>query len=231
MAPQPKVTEVSNVATPFTESYLENLMSGNVGYATPLQRDIGGAFGSMISQGPQFYDNSKEFAALQEIFGQNLAQGTANVKEGFSIGGSRYGTSAATGVGRYTAQAGAQQNALLAGIGRTSYESGMNRFLSMLGAGGQFGAQAISPFTNMAAQGVVNPAIHMQENPWVTGINTAANVAGAVLPFFDRTSGGPNPTGLDYYGGTTNRPGHEPIPIGVRDIGYNPYAPVPGQYA
>lgn len=218
MAPKPKVTEVSNQATGFAEQFMEALMGGNVGYATPLQRNIGNAYGSMISQGPQFYDQSKQFAALQDIFGQNLAQGSANVKEGFSMGGSRYGTSAATGLGRYTAQAGAQQNALLAQIGERSFESGMGRFLQMLGAGGNFSNQSLSPFVNMAAQGIVNPAVHMQENPWVTGINTVGNVAGNVLPFFDRTTGGPTVSGTydDYYG-MTNRPGHEPIPIGTRN--------------
>ncbi len=189
MAPKPVVTQVDNQATGFAEDFMDQLMSGNVGFATPLQRNIGGAFESMISQGPQFFDQSKQFEALQEIFGQNLAQGSANVKEAFSLGGSRYGTSAATGLGRFTAEAGAKQNALLANIGQNSFEQGMNRFLALLGGGGNFSNQALSPFVNMAAQGIVNPAVHMQENPWVTGINTAGDVAGNVLPFFDRTSG------------------------------------------
>jgi hypothetical protein len=86
----------------------------------------------------------------------------------------------------------------------------------------------------MESQGIVNPAVNMQENPWVTGINTAGNVAGAILPFFSRTTGGPNTTGLDYYGGQTSRPGHESIPIGVRTpygTGGPNFADVPQNYA
>lgn len=190
MAPEPVVTEVGNQATDFAEQFMEQLMSGNVGYATPLQRDIGGAFSSLISQGPQFFDNSAGFDALREKFGLTSATGRANVAEKFSMGGSRYGTAAGTGIGRYQAQSDADMNVLMAQLASGSYESGMNRFMAMLGAGGQFGAQAMSPFTNMAGQGIVNPAVHMQENPWVTGINTGANVIAAANPFGGSAPGG-----------------------------------------
>jgi hypothetical protein len=53
MSPKPEVVPMENQATGFAEQFMEALMGGNVGYATPLQRNIGGAYESLIAQGPQ----------------------------------------------------------------------------------------------------------------------------------------------------------------------------------
>lgn len=193
MPPKPVVTEVGNQATPFAEDFLDNLMSGDVGYATDLQRQVGDAFSSYMAQGPQFFDQTDQFAALQDIWGQNTKQGAADLTEKFSMGGGRYGTGAGTGLGRFFAMAGAQQNALLGGLASQNYNLGMDRFLATLGGAGRFGNEALNPFVTMASQGIVNPAVHMQENPWVTGINTGANVVAAANPF-----GGAAPAGNTY---------------------------------
>lgn len=226
MAPKPKVTEVSNQATPYAERFLQELM-GNLssGYATPLQRNIGSAFQSYLGQGPQFFDVSPQFDALTALFNERNTQGMSDIRESMSIGGNRYGTAAGVGQGRFLASALPAQNALLGQIAQRSFEFGHQNFLSALNAGGDFSINSFAPFVAMAQAGIVNPAVNMQENPFVTGINTLGNVAGAVLPFFNRqppgsTTGvtinpGPNPYGYDYYGGMTNRPGHEQIPIGV----------------
>ena len=189
MSPKPEVVPMENQATNFAEEFMNALMGGNVGYATPLQRNIGGAYESLISQGPQFFDQSKGFDALQERFGLTSATGRANAAEKFSIGGSRYGTSAATGIGRYQAESDANQNMLMADLAMKSWMDGQNRFMSALAGGGDFSLGALGPYLAMAQQGIVNPAVFMKENPWVTGLNTAANVAGGVAGFVNPAGG------------------------------------------
>lgn len=186
MSPDPEVVPVENQATDFAEQFMEALMGGNIssigneGYATPLQQNIGGAYESLIAQGPQYYDQSKGFDALQERFGLTSATGRANAAEKFSIGGNRYGTSAATGIGRYQAESDANMNMLMADLGFKSFEGGQNRYQAGLGAAGGFSLQQLAPFLAMAQAGIINPGIFMKENPWVTGINTVANAAQGV---------------------------------------------------
>lgn len=98
MAPKPEIVNVENQATNFAEQFIQALMSGGVGYATPLQRNIGGAYESLIAQGPQFFDTSKGFDALKQRFDLTSSTGRADVAEKFSIGGSRYGTATGTGI-------------------------------------------------------------------------------------------------------------------------------------
>jgi hypothetical protein len=73
----------------------------------------------------------------------------------------------------------------MADLAFKSFEGGQNRFLSALGGGAGFSNSALAPFLAMAQAGIVNPAVFMKENPWVTGLNTAANVAGAVSGFMN----------------------------------------------
>lgn len=191
MAPKPVTTQVSNQATPYAQDFLQHLMGSlSSGYATPLQRNIGSAFESYIGQGPQFFDVSPQFDAMTALFNERNTQGMSDIRESMSIGGSRYGTAAGVGQGRFLAQAIPAQNALLGQIAQRSFEFGHGNYLSALNAGGDFSINSFAPFVAMAQAGIVNPAVNMQENPWVTGINTAGNVAGAVLPFFDRQPSG-----------------------------------------
>lgn len=186
MAPKPEVVNVENQATNFAEQFMQALMSGGVGYATPLQRNIGGAYESLIAQGPQFFDTSKGFDALKQRFDLTSSTGRADVAEKFSIGGSRYGTAAGTGIGRYQAESDANQNMLMADLAFKSWTDAQNRFMSALGGGGDFATQALAPFLAMAQSGIINPAVFMKENPWISGINAVANlgqgVAGVVNP-------------------------------------------------
>ena len=195
MSPKPEVVPMENQATGFAEQFMEALMGGNIssigqgGYATPLQQNIGGAYESFIAQGPQFFDTSAGFDALEERFGLTSATGRANAAEKFSIGGSRYGTAAATGIGRYQAESDANMNMLMADLGFKSFEAGQNRYQQGLNQAGGFSMQQLAPFLAMAQAGIINPAVFMKENPWVTGLNTAANVAGGVAGFVNPAGG------------------------------------------
>lgn len=202
MAPKPKVVEVQNQATGFAEKFMEALASGNLsslgygGYATPLQRGIGGAYESLISQGPQFFDVSPGFDALRERFALTSATGRANAAEKFSIGGSRYGTAAATGIGRYQAESDANQNMLMADLAFKSWTDAQNRFLSTLGGAGGFSMEALTPFLQMAQAGIVNPAVFMQENPWVSGAKAIGGLAQGVGAIAGGFGGAPTTTNV-----------------------------------
>ena len=177
MAPKPEVVQTENQATPFAEQFINALMRGNIGFATPLQRNIGGAYESLIAQGPQFFDVSPGFDALKQRMDLTSATGRANTLEGFSIGGSRYGTPAAVGVGRYQAEADANQNMLLADLAFKSWTDAQNRYMSALAGGGDFSLGALSPFLAMAQAGIVNPAVFMKENPFVSGAKALGGLA------------------------------------------------------
>lgn len=183
MSPKPKVVQTSNQATPFAEDFMKQLMMGSVGFASPLQRNIGSAFDQLIAGGPQFFDHSKQFDALRAQYGLTTSTGAADLAEKFSIGGSRYGTAAGVGLGRYQAQRGADLDALLSNIAFQSWSDANNRYLSALGGAGTFSQNALGPYVALATQGIVNPAVFMQENPFVSGLKAVGGAAAGVAPF------------------------------------------------
>lgn len=178
MAPKPEVVNVSNQATPYAKEFLRHLMGTfQTGYATPLQRGIGGAYESYLSQGPQFFDTSPQMSALTDLFQERNTQALSDLRESFSIGGNRYGTAAGVGQGRALAQLIPAQNALLGQIAQRSFEFGHGNFLNALGGAGNFSAQSFAPFVQLAAQGIVNPAVFMKENPFVSGAKALGGLA------------------------------------------------------
>ena len=199
MAPKPKAIPQNSQSTDFAEQLLEHMMGSiKSGYATPLQQNVGSSFEQLMSSQP--YDTSKEFAALTQVFGQMNKTGAANIREGFSGTGSRYGSAAATGEGRFFAETIPRQQALMAQIGRESYESNEDRKLRATQGAGGFSAEAFAPYIQLALSGIYPDQIFMQENPWMTGFKVAKSAADTVAGFISPSGGGGGNT-TNYYGG------------------------------
>lgn len=176
MAPKPKVIEQRSQATPFAEKFLEHMMqSFTTGYATPLQRNLGSSIEKMLGTKP--FDMTKEFAALNEMFGNQQKMAHANLGERFSMGGNRYGSAAATGAARLDAEMIPAFEAMMYDKARGNYNDARNAKLAALGIGSDFSSSAFAPFVQLALSGINPDQIFMTENPWLSGAKVAAGLA------------------------------------------------------
>ncbi len=179
----PKAQEVKSQATPLSEDILAilrgQLAEGGLGEGVgPLQREAGTAARQFVEAGGGKFDLSPLLKQLQEIQQQTTEENVGNLREGFGIAGSRFGTPLAESEGRLrrdlATRFGAQTGELLRG----EFGAQMDRLLSGIGTLQGIGQQNISPFLQFAAMGI-NPET-FTENPFVTGINLAANVGKGV---------------------------------------------------
>jgi hypothetical protein len=177
MAPKPKAIEQRSQATPFAEQFLDQLM-GNLssGYATGLQRNAGTAI-EQYANSIKPFDMTDTFKAMTEMFGNQNRTAAANIREGMSGAGNRYGSAAATGEGRFYAEALPAQQAMMGELGLRSYDSFNRAKLGGMQLYGQNANEALRPFLQMALAGVHPDQIMMQENPWMTGLKTLGGVA------------------------------------------------------
>jgi hypothetical protein len=182
MGPSAEVIPQRSPATDFTERFMEKLM-GNLssGYATGLQRQAGTAIQQYAGSIKPF-DQTETFAGMEQMFANQNKTGLSNLREQFSGAGGRYGTAAATGTGRFLAEALPRQQYAMGRLGLEGYQAYNQAKLGGLGLQQQSANQALAPFIQMALAGNHPDQIFMKENPWVTGIKLGTSVIDAVIP-------------------------------------------------
>ena len=126
--------------------------------ATPLQREatdfasqslrsnpmtdpnFNNSLQEMYTTGGRF-DNSDQFAALEQITNRRMEEGNAGINEMFGSNGLRYGSDVAKGRAGLTSELLAQESLQRAQIAQQSYEAAANRRLSALGLAPQISSQ------------------------------------------------------------------------------------------
>jgi len=177
MAPQAKSVEQRSPATDFTEKFMEQLM-GNLssGYATGLQRNAGTAIEQYTSSLKPF-DQTDTFKGMEQMFANQNKTGLSNLREQFSGAGGRYGSAAATGTGRFLAEALPAQQYAMGKLGLEGYGLFNQAKLGGLGLQQRSAMESLMPFLEFALAGNHQDQIFMQENPWMTGLKTVGGVA------------------------------------------------------
>jgi hypothetical protein len=177
MAPKPQVIEQRSQATPFTEKFMEQLM-GNLssGYATGLQQHAGTAIQQYVGS-LKPYDMTDTFRGLEQMFANQNARATSDLREQYSMGGNRYGSASATGTGRFLAEAIPAQQYLMGKLGLEGYDIFNRMKLGGLGLQADNANAALEPFLRFALAGNHPDQIFMQENPWMTGLKTLGGLA------------------------------------------------------
>ena len=182
MGPKAEAIPQKSPATDFTEKFMEQLM-GNLssGYATGQQRQAGTAIQQYTNTLKPF-DQTDTFAGMEQMFANQNKTGLSNLREQFSGAGGRYGSAAATGTGRFLAEALPAQQYAMGKLGLEGYNSYNQAKLGGLGLQQQSAMDALMPFLEMALAGNHPDQIFMKENPWVSGVKLGTDFIDAVVP-------------------------------------------------
>lgn len=198
----PKRQEVRSQATPLADDVLSvlrgQLHSGGFGSGLgPISREAGTSARQFVTAGVggrggvEGFDVSPLLAQLEEIQNRRTNEQVGDLRETFGITGNRFGTPLAVGEARLRSGLEADFGAQIGELLRQTFESQQQRRLAAqsqqlqgIDLLSRIGQQNIAPFIQLAALGI-NPDV-FTENPFVTGINAAANlgkgVAGIVNP-------------------------------------------------
>jgi len=195
MSPDPKVVERPTVSTPLAgdvTDFLREALAGGTGIATPLQREAGQNVSQFINAQQTPFDLTPQFDALRQIFEQQRTAGQLNLSEQFSGLGQRGGSAETLAQGRFAAEQAPREAAALSDIFRQEESNRLNRLFQGIGLQNLIGAQGFAPFTQFGQTGVVPPEVFLQQNPWVTGLQTLGSLgsaAGQAASGFGRTGG------------------------------------------
>ena len=176
----PKRQEVTSQATPLSGDVLDilrgQIAEGSFGTgAGPLQQEAGTAMRQFVNSGGGSFDLSPMMTQLEDIQKRRVKESTADLREGYGVMGSRYGTPMAVGEGRMREGMESNFMAQISDLLLQDFTNQQNRLQSGIGQLFGMGEANIQPYLQMAAMGI-NPDV-FTENPWVTGIKTAAGVA------------------------------------------------------
>lgn len=202
MGAQERRVQPESQATPLAGGVLD-FLGGQIGpegfqALTPLQRQAQNFLQDFLALGPE--QLSPLLGQLEDIQRRRVGESVADVREGFSIGGGRFGTPAAVGEAKVRRDLeeifGAQLSQLLL--------AQQGQQIGAAGTAGTLAAQNIAPFIQLAGMGILPEQIFFEQNPFLTGLQTAGGVAqgigalsgaglfsgGTVAP----VGGGPTPT-------------------------------------
>lgn len=167
----PEVTsrQPRSQATPLAEDFLNllrrEIAGGTFGEGLPgLGRESGTAIRQFIENRASPENFARLAAPLTDISRRETDRSAADLREGFSIAGSRFGTPMAMGEARLRSDAGQNLDATLSNL----FQSEQGNLLSGIGMMNQIGMQGIMPFLQMAMQGIMPEQTMIQENPFMT---------------------------------------------------------------
>lgn len=184
----PKKQEVTTQATPLAEDILEffrgQMAEGSFGTgAGPLQREAGTAARQFVSSGvagrggTAGFDLSPLLAQLETIQNRRVGEATGNLREGFGIAGTRFGTPLAVGEAKLRTDLESEFGANIGELLRTSFEQqqqrqlfGQRQQLQGINLLQGIGQGNIAPFLQLAMAGI-EPDV-FTENPWLTFLKT-----------------------------------------------------------
>lgn len=197
----PKSKEVTSQATPLAKDILSilqgQLKEGSFGVGVgPLQQQAGTAAQQFVSSGTagrggtEGFDLSPLLAQLEEIQNRRVGEAAGDLREGFGIAGSRFGTPLAVGEAKLRTDLESEFGANIGELLRQSFESQQQRQLFAQGQQLQginqlqtIGQGNIAPFLGLSALGISPDAF--TENPFLSilkGIGSFAGSPGAAPP-------------------------------------------------
>lgn len=236
LSPDVQQQDNFNIATPLASSVLDRLRkqvtSGEFGMGLgPLQREAGTALRQFMDAGNRFAfgtgaepgtgTSSREALAssLEGVQDRRVNEQAADLREGFGEAGTRFGSTLATGEGRFRRDTETDFMATLASIfeqGRQfdvgagleaeklklgEFENAMMRELQGIFGLQEMGNQNILPLLQLAMTGILPPDNIVTESPFVTG----GNLLGQLL----MAGGAAKQAGLFGGGSGPTRPGGE----------------------
>ncbi len=197
MSARERRVQPESQATPLAGGVLDFLQGqiGPEGFGplTALQRQAQNFLGDFLALGPE--QLSPLLGQLEAIQNRRTGEQVGDLREATSIGGTRFGTTAAVGEARLRGGLeetfGAQLSALL--LGQQAQQIGA------AGTAGTLAAQNIDPFIQLAGLGILPEQIFFEQNPLVTGLGALAGVGAGV----GGALSGLGPFGAGLLGGTT----------------------------
>ncbi len=150
---------------------------------TPLQREAGTAARQFVAGGGGAFDVSPLLKQLEEIQRRRVGETTADIREGFGIAGSRFGTPVAVGQARAAGELETQFGAQVGELLRQEFANQQQRMLQGISLLQNIGTANLEPFLRFAGMGIMPEQTVFEQNPLVTGLETVGGLAGGVLPF------------------------------------------------
>jgi len=191
MSAKERRVQPESQATPLAGDVLGFLQSqiGPEGFGplTALQRQAQNFLGDFLALGPE--QLSPLLGQLEGIQNRRTGEQVGDLREAFSIGGQRFGTTTAIGEAKLRRDLedvfGAQLSQLLL--------AQQGQQIGAAGTAGQLSAQNIAPFIQLAGLGILPEQISFEQNPFVTALGGLAGLAGGAGSLL---------TGLGGVGGT-----------------------------
>lgn len=155
--------EKRTAATPLAEDVLQTLRNqitgGTFGEGFgPLQREAGTAIRQFVNASSTLPSRFENLAnPLIQLSRRETERGAANLREGFGIAGSRFGTTAARGEGLFRGEAQGRLDATLAGLMNQMFEQEQNRMLQGISEMFKQGQANLAPFIALTELGVLSP--------------------------------------------------------------------------
>jgi len=188
MSAKQKTVQPKSQATPLAEDVL-GFLQGQIGPEgfgplTALQRQAQNFLGDFLALGPE--QLSPLLGQLEGIQQRRTGEQVGDLREAFSIGGGRFGTTASIGEARLREGLeetfGAQLSQLLL--------AQQGQQITAAGTAGTLAAQNIDPFIQLAGLGILPEEIFFEQNPFVTGLGALAGLAGGAGSLIGGLKGG-----------------------------------------
>lgn len=155
---------------------------GGFGPLTPLQRQAQNSLQNFIASNQPF-DLGPLLAQLEQVQGRQVETGAANLREGFGVAGSRFGTPLAAGEAQFRTGAAGDFATTVSQLLQNQFNIGNEQLLQAIGLGGQLSTQNIAPFIQLAGMGILPEQISFEENPFVTGLKALGGAAAGAGSF------------------------------------------------
>jgi len=149
----------------------------------PLQQEAAQLLQQFIEGGAGQFDLSPLFAQLEEIQTRRTDEQAADLREGFGITGSRFGTPLAVGESRLRRDLESEFAATLGELSRVEFTNQQQRLLTAIAGLQQFGQENVAPFFNFAQQGIFPSQFAIEQNPFLSLLQTLGGVAGGAGGF------------------------------------------------
>jgi hypothetical protein len=144
---------------------------------TPLQREAGTAARQFVSSGGGAFDVSPLLAQLEEIQRRRVGETVADIREGFGIAGSRFGTPVAVGQAQAASQLETQFGAQIGELLRQEFANQQQRMLQGIALLQNIGTANIEPFLRFAGMGILPEQITYEQSPFVTALGALGGAA------------------------------------------------------